>query len=96
MRRAWYTVKKTGSPKNCLPWRKWRNAYQVLYRILDDCIFFFRIKLLSNLNSSNTESLLNFSDNSEYKYSRTWYLEPFWDHENLFETAVVRASEGYY
>ena len=24
------------------------------------------------------------------------WLEPLWDHENLFETAVVRASEGYY
>ena len=24
------------------------------------------------------------------------WLEPFWDHENLFETAVVRATEGYY
>ena len=24
------------------------------------------------------------------------WLEPLWDHENLFETAVVRASEGFY
>ena len=24
------------------------------------------------------------------------WLEPLWDHENLFETAVVRATEGYY
>ena len=24
------------------------------------------------------------------------WLEPLWDHENLFETAVVRAMEGYY
>ena len=24
------------------------------------------------------------------------WLEPLWDHENLFETAVVRALEGYY
>ena len=24
------------------------------------------------------------------------WLEPHWDHKNLFETAVVRASEGYY
>ena len=23
------------------------------------------------------------------------WLEPLWDHENLFETAVVRALEGY-
>ena len=24
------------------------------------------------------------------------WLELLWDHENLFETAVVRATEGYY
>ena len=24
------------------------------------------------------------------------WLDPLWDHENLFETAVVRATEGYY
>ena len=24
------------------------------------------------------------------------WLEPLWDLENLFETAVVRTSEGYY
>ena len=24
------------------------------------------------------------------------WLEPLWDHENLFETAVVRATEDYY
>ena len=24
------------------------------------------------------------------------WLEPLWDHENLFETGIVRASEGYY
>ena len=24
------------------------------------------------------------------------WLEPLWDHENLFETAVVWATEGYY
>ena len=29
-------------------------------------------------------------------YSRTSMAEPLWDLENLFETAVVRASEGYY
>ena len=25
-----------------------------------------------------------------------WWLEPLLGHENLFETAVVRATEGYY
>ena len=33
--------------------------------------------------------------NTLYTVEFRW-LEPIWDHENLFETAVVRASEGYY
>ena len=31
----------------------------------------------------------------QYTVELRW-LEPLWVHENLFETAVVRASEGYY
>ena len=33
--------------------------------------------------------------NNKYTFELRW-LEPLWDHENLFETAVVRATEGYY
>ena len=29
-------------------------------------------------------------------YSQTSGLKPLWDHKNLFETAVVQATEGYY
>ena len=26
---VWCAIKRTGSHKSCLPWRKWRNVYQV-------------------------------------------------------------------
>ena len=56
-------------------------------------------------NYANAEADLNlslaymsgakFSDVVAHTVELRW-LEPLWDHVILFETAVVRASEGYY
>ena len=77
---------------NMKPWvTLWLfNAFKGEYPVfLSDIIFFkFRMQTAFHVNKSSTLF-------KAFTVELRW-LEPLWDHENLFETAVTRASEGYY
>ena len=57
-------------------------------------------KELKTQGQDNLETVLNYFiyifQIEIYCIVQLRWLEPLWYHENLFETVVVQASEGYY